>query len=41
MPQGLGTGQLYTNNIQSPLVIADGYLRYNQGINWGQIKKQP
>lgn len=26
MPQGLGTGQLYTNNIPSPLVIREGQL---------------
>jgi o-succinylbenzoate synthase len=29
IPQGLGTGQLYTNNIESPLEIENGYLRYN------------
>lgn len=26
MPQGLGTGKLYTNNLPSPLFIKDGYL---------------
>jgi o-succinylbenzoate synthase len=30
MPQGLGTGQLYTNNIDSPLEIESGYLHYNK-----------
>ena len=27
MPQGLGTGNLFTNNLPSPLVVADGNLR--------------
>ena len=30
MPQGLGTGQLYHNNIPSPLEIRDAKLWYNQ-----------
>lgn len=30
MPQGLGTGSLFTNNIPSPLVVADGTLRIDQ-----------
>jgi O-succinylbenzoate synthase len=29
LPQGLGTGQLFTNNIDSPLEIKTGTLRYN------------
>jgi o-succinylbenzoate synthase len=29
IPQGLGTGQLYQNNIASPLEIRRGYLHYN------------
>lgn len=29
MPQGLGTGQLYTNNIPSPLEMRGDYLYYN------------
>ncbi len=33
-PQGLGTGQLFENNINSPLFIADGHLHYNPQINW-------
>lgn len=28
IPQGLGTGQLYHNNFNSPLTISNGYLRY-------------
>lgn len=34
MPQGLGTGQLYTNNIASPLEIAEGRIRYNPEKMW-------
>jgi o-succinylbenzoate synthase len=34
MPQGLGTGQLYTNNITSPLEIKEAKLYYNPEISW-------
>jgi o-succinylbenzoate synthase len=34
LPQGLGTGQLYHNNIPSPLRIRNGQLLYEQGIEW-------
>jgi o-succinylbenzoate synthase len=34
LPQGLGTGQLYQNNIPSPLEIRDAKLFYNPQINW-------
>ncbi len=34
MPQGLGTGNLYTNNIESPLVVKDGALWYENPIAW-------
>lgn len=34
MPQGLGTGKLFTNNIDSPLDIRNGALEYNSKINW-------
>lgn len=36
MPQGLGTGQLYTNNISSPLIINQGQLYYDLGKSWDQ-----
>lgn len=36
MPQGLGTGQLFTNNILAPLEINKGYLRYNPFKKWDQ-----
>ena len=34
MPQGLGTGGLYTNNISSPLEIRNGALWYNLNTAW-------
>jgi o-succinylbenzoate synthase len=34
LPQGLGTGQLYTNNIKSPLEIKGQRLFYNSNLNW-------
>jgi len=34
MPQGLGTGSLYTNNIDSPLEVKNGQLHYNNDLNW-------
>ena len=34
MPQGLGTGGLFTNNIDSPLVVEHGGLRYRQDNSW-------
>lgn len=32
--QGLGTGALFTNNIESPLYVSNGYIRYNPNKNW-------
>ncbi|WP_339841079.1 o-succinylbenzoate synthase [uncultured Maribacter sp.] len=34
MPQGLGTGSLFTNNIESPLEVAKGGLFYNKSKHW-------
>src|SRR5690606_37286991 len=34
MPQGLGTGALYTNNVGSPLVVRDGQLFYDDKKSW-------
>ncbi|NMH88130.1 o-succinylbenzoate synthase [Flavivirga algicola] len=34
MPQGLGTGGLFTNNFDSPLKVKNGTLQYNNSINW-------
>ncbi|MGY6557878.1 MAG: o-succinylbenzoate synthase [Nitritalea sp.] len=35
--QGLGTGKLYTNNVESPLEIASGEIRYRQHQPWGSF----
>lgn len=35
LPQGLGTGGLYTNNIACPLEVKNGELCYNFTLNWG------
>jgi O-succinylbenzoate synthase len=38
-PQGLGTGQLYTNNIASPLKIENGQIHYDvQDGLWEGVK---
>lgn len=37
MPQGLGTGALYTNNIESPLVVKNGQLWYDKNLKWDVI----
>lgn len=34
LPQGLGTGQLYTNNFESPLYIEKGHLYYQPDAVW-------
>lgn len=34
MPQGLGTGSLYTNNVHSPLYVKGEKLGYNSEIEW-------
>lgn len=34
LPQGLGTGSLYTNNFNSPLIIQNGALRYDTNLSW-------
>ncbi len=34
MPQGLGTGSLYTNNFESPLEVIGGELRYHPSRAW-------
>ncbi len=37
LPQGLGTGSLYTNNIESPLEVSHGSLHYNRNEDWNLI----
>jgi len=34
MPQGLGTGALYTNNFDSPLEVSHGHLHYRTNLKW-------
>jgi O-succinylbenzoate synthase len=34
MPQGLGTGALYTNNFDCPLVVSEGQLWYKKEMDW-------
>lgn len=34
MPQGLGTGQLYTNNFESPLYLKGEQLYFSESNNW-------
>lgn len=34
LPQGLGTGSLFTNNFDSPLQVKNGTLQYNNNKNW-------
>ncbi|MCF1421864.1 o-succinylbenzoate synthase [Mangrovimonas futianensis] len=34
MPQGLGTGGLFTNNFDSPLTVSNGTLQYQNNLNW-------
>jgi o-succinylbenzoate synthase len=37
IPQGLGTGMIYTNNIESPLTVQKEYLSYENSFSWGSI----
>lgn len=34
LPQGLGTGMIYTNNVEGPLVVDRGQLRFDESLNW-------
>lgn len=34
LPQGLGTGSLFSNNFESPLEVKNGTLHYNNYRNW-------
>ncbi len=37
LPQGLGTGKVFSNNIDSPLQVNNGQLLYNTTKTWGII----
>ena len=34
IPQGLGTGSLFSNNLESPLFVENGHLKYDLNSNW-------
>ena len=34
LPQGLGTGSLFTNNFDSPLIVKNGTLQYEKNRDW-------
>lgn len=34
LPQGLGTGGLFTNNFESPLQVKKGTLQYRKNVDW-------
>jgi O-succinylbenzoate synthase len=38
LPQGLGTGSLFKNNINSPLEVEKGYLYYDSKKDWDLTK---
>lgn len=38
MPQGLGTGGLFINNIPAPLHVEKGGLYYDTDMNWGDLE---
>ncbi len=37
LPQGLGTGSLYDNNVDSPLEVVRDFIHYNQSKNWEEL----
>lgn len=39
IPQGLGTGSLYTNNVDSPLQVANGKLWYRPNLPWADWRE--
>lgn len=39
LPQGLGTGSLFTNNMESPLEVINGSLQYNTSKKWNINQK--
>lgn len=38
LKQGLGTGNLYTNNIESPLTVENGTVFYKKTLKWNELK---
>ena len=39
LPQGLGTGALFSNNIEAPLFVSAGELGYDSKQNWGELRQ--
>ncbi|MFD2891321.1 o-succinylbenzoate synthase [Flavobacterium chuncheonense] len=39
MPQGLGTGGLYTNNFDCPLYIKEGQIGYDKNASWTGLER--
>ena len=39
LPQGLGTGSLYKNNIQSPLKVKAGFVFYENNLKWQSLNE--
>jgi o-succinylbenzoate synthase len=37
LPQGLGTGMLYSDNIESPLTVSQGTLSFDNTLSWGEV----
>jgi O-succinylbenzoate synthase len=37
VPQGLGTGNIYSNNFQSPLIVDAGFISTDMSRSWGDI----
>ncbi len=38
LPQGLGTGMLYTDNLESPLTVSQGLLSYENQLPWSELE---
>ncbi|MEQ8302200.1 MAG: o-succinylbenzoate synthase [Cyclobacteriaceae bacterium] len=36
-PQGLGTGKIYEDNFESPLLVKDGLLSFQKDVPWGEF----
>jgi O-succinylbenzoate synthase len=34
LPQGLGTGAIYQNNVESPLTVSNGHIFYDVSRTW-------
>jgi hypothetical protein len=39
LPQGLGTGMIFRDNVQSPLEVKRGKLLWNSKESWGSVEE--